>query len=116
MDPKMNSDDKNYKYQLFIWCNGKVKRFYLKKGNLCEEDFAYIHVKKRKFAELNFDPKDVACVYISPHKFTEADSKQKITKKLIQFYNHNYGKIYEFFESKILRKAMARLERLFYLL
>lgn len=113
LDSSMNSDDKNYRYQIFAWANGKVKRFYIEKDGTHEEEFAYIHVKKRKFKELDFDAKTAMCVYICPHKFVEADSKKKITKKHIQIFNHYYGRVYEYFESKFLRKVAARIKKKF---
>ena len=40
--------EKNYKYQVFYWENGKVYRTYYDK-EIKTEEFVYIHFKKRKF-------------------------------------------------------------------
>lgn len=109
-DSTMNSHDKNYKYQLFVWDRGKIKRYYIENEKVLEEDFAYIHIKKRKFEEPQFDIREAETIYICPDKFVRASAEEKIDKKMIQKYNHNYGRLYEYLEYRIFRKIKARLK------
>lgn len=43
---------KNYKKQVFYWENGHLFRAYEKKGQICKEEFLYLHFQKKKLRNL----------------------------------------------------------------
>ena len=112
-DSSMNSKDINYEYQLFVWYLGKVKRFFYDENEIHDEEFAYIHIKKRKFKDLDFNAMGATCVYICPHEFIEADIKKPITLEIINQYNHYYGRIYEDLEKNFIRKLKGKFKSAF---
>ena len=90
-----------------------MKRFFYDENEIHDEEFAYIHIKKRKFKDLDFNAMGATCVYICPHEFIEADIKKPITLEIINQYNHYYGRIYEDLEKNFIRKLKGKFKSAF---
>lgn len=105
----VDSNDVNYHYQVFYWENGKVFRSFIKDDRVEEEEFIYIHIKKRKYA-------DYSCVqgsafYINPDNFAFKPNNEKVTKTIIQCNNPFKGVVYEWLEMKGVFRRLKRLKR-----
>lgn len=75
----MTTKLKNYKYQVFLYYNGKVYREYLKSGKKQREEVAYIHFQKRKYYKSNIDFNIEDKFFIGPNgfdKYYELKSKE----------------------------------------
>lgn len=75
----MTTKLKNYKYQVFIYDNGKVYREYLLNGKKQREEVAYIHFQKRKYNYNNIDDSIENKFFIGPKgfkKYYELNSKK----------------------------------------
>ena len=107
-----NSKDKNYKYQLFSWKEGKILRYYVNRKEILCDEFMYIHIKKRKFDNLEGNILNSNVFLITPHKFVSISDNNEISIKLIKSMNPYYGYIYEFFEGTILKKLKAKIKRI----
>lgn len=105
----VDSNDKNYAYQVFYWENGKVFRSYWYRGEMRQEEFIYIHIKKRKYQSANVEPG--RAYYINPDHFSVIPDGEMITKQVIQKNNPYKGCLYEWLEMKGLFRMMARLKR-----
>lgn len=88
---------KNYKHQLFVWKSGKVLRFYENNGRIMQEEFPYIHFKRRK--EIAGDMTGIDFFAITPSGFIPMKKDPDI-----EFINKNNpypGKLYEIAENII---------------
>lgn len=90
-------DDKNYKHQIFYWENGHVYRAFENNGIIEQDEFVYIHFKRRKNLINYVDNQNAESFYICNKGF--------ISKKIglpslndIKQYNKYYGAIYELLE------------------
>lgn len=93
---KLDKKPKNYKWQIFVWENGKTYREYFRKGKLYREEYMYVHFQKRPNFILSFDPCLVSAFYITNKGFVE--KKETTTKKIIKKLNRYPGMFVEFFE------------------
>lgn len=67
-----NSKMVNYIHQMFYWDNGKIFRAFVdEEGNLSAEEFAYIHIKRRRMEPCEFDVDKVNAFAILPSSFKE---------------------------------------------
>lgn len=105
----IDSNDVNYHYQVFYWQNGKVFRSFIKDGRVGEEEFIYIHLKKRTFSEFSNAPG--SAFFINADNFAHKSEGEKITKGLIQRNNPFRGVLYEWLEMKGLFRYLKRLKR-----
>lgn len=87
-------NDKNYDQQVFYWENGKIYRSYYLDSKIQDEEFIYIHFKKRKMDILDLEENKTVSFYISSNGFYEKFSK-KVKLEDIDKYNHFSGKIKE---------------------
>ena len=97
-------DDTNYDKQVFYWENGRVYRAFCENGTLKQEEFIYIHFKKRTIEKEPFDASTVKAFYIGPEGFTEKLAPVKVED--IDRINPFYGEKYE----KQELKHMHRME------
>lgn len=63
--------NRNYFFQTFYWEDGHVYRAYYKMGKVKIEEYIYIHFKKRKFRNPDFDVENSKSFYITPSGFIE---------------------------------------------
>lgn len=76
---------KNYRYQIFYWENGKIYRDYFKKGILYTEEFIYIHFRSRPNFVVNEEVYFCNSFYITNTGFIP--KKGLTTKKTIELFN-----------------------------
>lgn len=100
----------NYDKQVFYWQDGGVFRTYIENGELKEEEFIYIHFKKRPFKKENFDIFSADAFYICPDGIIYKENKNT-TEKDIDRYNPYPGKLTELFQYIIFR--IRKFKRLF---
>lgn len=81
--PKEELPFNNYRYQVFYWEDGKVFRAYLKKGKICQDEFNYIHLSKRKMLTNGVD-ESCNSFYITSHGFWPKNAP--VTKQDIKRY------------------------------
>ncbi len=72
---------RNYEHQLFYWEDGRLFREYIDDPGVDPEDaawprtqrdeFAYLHLQKRRMSAPGFDPSAVRGFYITPHGFVQ---------------------------------------------
>ncbi len=72
----------NYRYQIFYWEKGKVKRAYYKQGEIHTEEYIYIHFQKRPNFLVNFDENKIDSFYITHCGFFP--KKDNVSKKIIK--------------------------------
>lgn len=112
----------NYDNQVFYWQNGGVFRTYIENGQLKEEEFIYIHFKKRHFSREAFDVFSADGFFICPDGIVKKENSST-TMADIEKYNPYPGKIYEMWETvvhevkyfffRLRRKTKNILETLF---
>lgn len=88
----------NYKQQVFYWQDGGVFRTYIENGELKEEEFIYIHFKKRPFEREPFDAFNADGFFIGPDGFSAKKTKET-TKADIDKYNKYPGILTEMRET-----------------
>lgn len=93
-----NSKMTNYIYQMFYWDNGKIFRAYIDEDdNLMAEEFAYIHIKRRRMEPYDFNVEEVNSFAILSSSFME--KSQGLPKvEDIKTYNPYQSYMYEKFE------------------
>lgn len=96
---------KNYNYQLFCCFGGKCYRYYVDEGLIRRDEFAYIHLQKRKFKNTL---KDTEYYAITPNEFVrlQGDIQMSIIKELNPFH----GTLYERIEH-VLKSYRFRITR-----
>lgn len=88
---RLSQNCPNYDRQVFYWQNGGVYRTYIENGQLKEEEFIYIHFKKRPFEKENFDIFSSDAFFIGPDGISEKKSPD-VTADDIEKYNPYPGK------------------------
>lgn len=73
----------NYKYQVFAYEKGHVYRYYAEKGTILRDEFAYIHIQKRR---MMLDGEN-ECYYITNRGFVPKKSHEDVTIQLIKKLN-----------------------------
>lgn len=73
----------NYRHQVFYWEDGKVFRAYLKDGQICQDEFNYIHLSGRKMPRNGVD-ENCESFYITSSGFWPKTGT--VTKADIQRY------------------------------
>lgn len=76
---------KNYRYQIFYWENGKVYRDYFKGGKMYTEEFIYIHFRSRPNFVVTEEVYSAESFYITMSGFIP--KKGQTTKEIIKRYN-----------------------------
>ncbi len=85
------SRHENYSYQVFYYENGAIWRAFIKDGRTEYEEFAYIHLQKRRY--MRFDKTD--CFYILSDHFqnkTAGIPHEEEIKKLSEFVGNKQDK------------------------
>lgn len=85
----------NYKYQLFIWRKGKVLRVYEDDKQIKEEEFPYIHFKRRTGMSGMIEHTD--CFAVTNQGLIPLETA--VSRKMIQQYNPNPGILTEQWEN-----------------
>lgn len=111
---------RNYRYQIFYWEKGKIKRAYYKYGKIYTEEYIYIHLQKRPNFFVNFDETIADSFYITHYGFfpkTSAVSKKiikdlgsysifeekyRILKFKLRYYREKLGYLYRKFKRYFL--------------
>lgn len=88
----------NYDRQVFYWQDGGVYRTYIENGELKEEEFIYIHFKKRPFEKEKFDIFAADAFYVCPDGILYKENKET-TEADIDKYNPYPGKPTELYEA-----------------
>ena len=65
-------NNEEYKDALYLWSNGKLKRFYILDNKLKEEDFAYIHLQQRNM-KFNKEILSLSTFKIIPNEFLKCE-------------------------------------------
>ena len=101
----------NYPYQIFYWENGKCYRAFFDNGKLYEEEYQYIHFKKRANFEVEFDTDKENSFYITKYGFIPKHSA--VNEKIISKYNPYKGKLFERFElfKYMFKQQFVRIKR-----
>jgi len=94
-----DSNDKNYDKQMFYWKSGKVYRTYFIKDKRYDEEYIYIHFKRRNFKAPDCDINVTSCYYITPKGFIGRNSD--ITINDVNSMNPFMGILYEWVEARI---------------
>ena len=102
--------DKNYKYQVFFWREGKVYRAYWKNGKISEEEFVYIHFQKRGFLPVFGDCETSDGFFITNTGFYPLEY---ITKETIKKYNPYKSFLFEKIEKFVNRLKKRWIPYLF---
>jgi len=92
------STDINYSHQLFYWSEGSVYRSYLIKQDIYNEEFIYIHLKKRRYGKPTYDFNSIKTIIITPDELICSNQPININRNMIYKLNRYYGKCYEWFE------------------
>lgn len=103
---------KNYKYQIFMWKNGKVFRYYLEDGSIKKDEFMYIHFLKRKMRNTIKD-EDVDCIIITPDSFLKGDEGMLEKDRIIELSQGSSGQEKESLGSLLKRKVRRATETSF---
>lgn len=94
----INSKMENYTYQLFYWDNGKIFRAFIdEEDNIEAEEFAYIHIKRRRMEAPEFNVKDVNSFAILSSSFMKKSQGMPRLED-IKTYNPYQSYLYEKFE------------------
>lgn len=80
--------DEKYKKAVYVWNKGELYRLYLNKGKLIREEYAYIHLQRRKM-KVEIDIEKEECIKIMANSFrglevqtVTADNFKKIRKRI----------------------------------
>lgn len=92
--------DKNYKYQVFFWRDGKIYRAFYENGKIHEEEFLYIHFQKRGFLPVYGNCEMSDGFFITNSGFYPLEN---ITIEVIKKYNPYKSFLYEKAEKFINR-------------
>lgn len=86
INKRMNKPlDINYKKQLFIWKDGMVFRYFIKKGKILKEEGLYIHCGKNQITDVDVE-NEFNTIIFTKHKLF-AIKKNEITEDDIINYN-----------------------------
>ena len=90
----------NFKHQVFVWHNGRIiRKFIADDGSIGENDYAYLHLQKRKFSDEQISVDCEKDIMFNPNGFFNTDYEH-IGKKDIINNNRYRGKLYEKLEWK----------------
>ena len=95
--------DKNYKFQVFFWREGKTYRAYWENGEIHEEEFIYIHFQKRGYLPVYGDCGNSVGFFITNTGFYPLE---RITLDIIKKYNPSRSVLFEKIE-----KLNSRLQK-----
>lgn len=100
----LNNKQRDAKKQVFYYNDGHVYRAYSDDGKILTDEFAYIHLHKRKFNNENtLKSFDGGQFYITYKGFIKKPENDIITNRTIQKLNPYYGQLYEEYEQKLRR-------------
>lgn len=89
--------EKNYKYQVFYWEEGKVYRAFLQNNEVIQEEYMYIHFQKKSIAPLNENIKTERAFYIHDEFFFSKVIGKPEMHEIVKYSNWN-GRAYEYIE------------------
>ena len=113
----LDAKAKNYPHQLFFWENGKTFRAYYQDGEVHQEEYIYIHFKKRPDFPVNFDIQNKNAFYITNQGFFP--KMGDVTLHDMKKYNPYPGWHYEIWERMLYmvksywNRAVRRIRRAF---
>lgn len=100
MSIEKNTDFRNYDYQIFVYKNGKIIRYFIdEKDCIRRDEFVYLHAKNRRFMVNNI-AEDEKSFYILSDRLDKMGDEE-ISKEIIKKYS---GFISEEFEKKELQR------------
>lgn len=98
----------NYKHQIFLWADGKILRCYLdRNGTLCRDEFAYLHLQKRKYKDEEIRVKLGTAFEVLPNGFYPVEPSG-ITAEHVRRHNRYRGKLVEKIQRKLWNEKMKR--------
>lgn len=102
---RLGQNDTNYDHQVFYWEKGHVYRAYLKDDCIYEDEFIYIHFKRRSFPAPLFEAVQSDAYFVTPQGFFEKKAPQVLMNDIDQynpFRSHLYEKLqhYKYFKIK----------------
>lgn len=99
----------DYKRQVFYYEGGRIFRAYLDgNGEVCSDQFLYIHLMKRKFPPVGEDVLNSSAFYCTPYGFLPKEPGRLPGKKGIGKLNPYRGLLYETIERKIRTWLLKR--------
>ncbi|MCQ2480157.1 MAG: hypothetical protein MJ120_05895 [Clostridia bacterium] len=99
------SDGMNYDQQVFYWQDGGIFRTYIDNGQIKEEEFLCLHLKKRHFTREAFDVFSADAFYICPTGLYKKEMGIA-TIADIEKYNPYQGKLYEIWKTALLKMKL----------
>ena len=90
----------NYKYQTFYWERGKTYHVYLKEGNICKDEYLYIHFQKRPNYQVDTSLLSAESFFITNTGFVRG-ALDTMSKEYFQKLNPYFGSIYELLENGV---------------
>lgn len=78
---KPNSESYKNKYQIFLWENGKINRYYLKENEICMEEYMYLHFWCRP---ITYRVKNIECDKLVIYPDIVTDKNYQINVKTIK--------------------------------
>ncbi len=106
----IDSEDVNYKEQLFFWQEGKCFRAFIDDEVIKNEEYLYIHLKKRKYVIANENISSVRHITITPDSLKMYKNLPNIDKDYIITNNPFRGCLYEYIEEKFLSKRVNHIQ------
>lgn len=98
----------NYKHQTFYWERGKSYHVYLKDGNICKDEYLYIHFQKRPNYQVSLSLLSAESFFITNTGFV-AGTLDTMGKEDFQKLNPYFGKVYETIEN-IVNSCKRRIQ------
>jgi len=97
---KYTNYENNYKHQIFVWDTNRIIRYYIgDDGNVNNDEFAYLHLQKRKYNDEMIHVDVARPIMINSNHFINCDA-DTINETVIKRNNRYNGKIYEYIEWK----------------
>lgn len=90
----------NYKHQTFYWERGKAYHVYLKDGNICKDEYLYIHFQKRPNYQVDTSLLSAESFFITNTGFV-IGTLDTMSKEDFQKLNPYFGSIYESIENGV---------------
>ena len=106
---KYNAPAPDYDHQVFYYEDGKIYRAYVgEKGQVCRDQFLYIHLVKRKFPPVGEDVLNGSAFFCTPSGFLPKEPGKLPGKKEIGKLNPYRGILYETIERRIRNWLLKR--------
>lgn len=105
---KMVGEQPAKKHQLYYWENGRVMRAWVQDGEVCAQEYLYLHFQKRRLPAPDFDVFSCSGFFVTPDGFIEKTRPGVPDVQEIETLNPYLG---EAAEKESLRAFNARLRR-----